>query len=379
MSKKAQSKTVFDEFAWIILIAVGFVLVITIIFTATTSAPVIEPKSLSLTLAKGDTQTFTITVRSEDGGKISNLTLSGFGEISDWITFNKNKFDVDNSSAVRIKIEVPKTATLKTYTGGIKAESRGGSSSLSLSIAVSNVSLVPLESRPIFIGDVDVKYAKGSETLASKENLEVTKGTFSESKEAFSIAFPAEKLAITTSSHLEIVVVDTNKRGNLIVEFNGQELYNRITDTGKIVIPLDKSMLNTTNIINIRTTGPSAFQFWSKAFYKIEKVNFVINFQDITQRERTFELNQNEIQNFHHFQLQARVKEYSAPLQELIVKINNQVVYAASPPLVALNQTIDKDILGNRLVLSSQNKISFSFEKEAFLNLGDIFLVAYSS
>lgn len=376
MSQKGQQK-IFDEFAWIIIAAVGFVLVITMIFTATTSAPVVEPKSLSLTLEKGTSHTFSITIRSEDGGKLSNVSLSSFGEIKDWITFDRNKFDAENSTTVKIKIQVPTTATLKTYTGGIKAETRGGSSSVSLTIAVSNVSLIPLESRPIFIGDIEVKYAKGSETLASKENLEVTKGAFSEAKAAFSISLPAEKLAITTGAHLELSVVDTNKKGNLIVEFNGQELHNKITDTGKLVISLDKSLLNTTNIVTIRTTGPSIFQFWSKAVYKIEKVNLVINFQDISQREKTFELSQKEIENFNHFQFQARVKEYSAPLEELVIKINNQVVHADKPPLVAFNQTIKKDILGNNLVLGTQNKISFSFEKEASLSLGDIFLVVY--
>lgn len=378
MSKKGQQK-VWDEFAWIIFAAVGFVLVITMIFTATTSAPVVEPKSLSLTLERGTSHTFVILVRSEDGGKISNLTLSGFGEIKDWITFDKNKFDVENSSSVRVRVQVPSTATLRTYTGGIKAESRGGSSSVSLSITVANVSIIPLESRPIFIGDIAVKYARGSETLASKENLEVAKATFSESKAAFSVSFPVEKLVITTSAHLELVVTDTNKRGNLIVEFNGQELYNQKTDVGKIVIPLDKLVLNITNIVNIRTTGPSVFQFWSKAVYKIEKASLVINFQDISGQERTFELSQSEAQNFHHFQLQARVKEYSTPLEELIIRVNNQIVYATTPPLVAINQTIDRDILGNKLVLGNQNKISFSFEKKASLNLGDVFLVVYFS
>ncbi len=268
MSQKGQQK-MWDEFAWIILAAVGFVLVITIIFSITTSAPVIEPKSLSLTLARGDSHTFSITVKSEDGKKMSNVTLSSFGEINDWITFDKNRFDVDNSTSVKVKIQVPTTAVLRTYTGGIRAETKGGSSSLSLTVIVSNVSAIPLDSRPIFIGDIEVKFARGSETLASKENLEVTKGAFSESKEAFSISFPPEKLAITTSAYLELFVVDTNKRGNLIVEFNGQELYNQKTSVGRVVIPLDKSLLNTTNIVNIRTTGPSAIQFWSKAFYNI--------------------------------------------------------------------------------------------------------------
>lgn len=378
MSQKGQQK-VWDEFAWIIFAAVAFVLIITMIFTATTSSPVVEPKSVSLTLEKGTSHTFTITVRSEDGRKMSNVTLSASGEIKDWLTFDKNKFDVENSSSVRVKFQVPSTATLKTYTGGITAQTTGGSSSLSLSITVANVSVIPLESRPIFIGDVEVKYAKGSETLASKENIEVTKGAFSESKSAFSISFPAEKLSITTSAHLELFVVDTNKKGNLIVTFNGQELHNAVTDAGKLVLPLDKSLLNTTNIVSIRTTGPSFFQFWSKAFYKIEKANLVINFRDIAEREKTFELSQSEIDNFHHFQLQSIRHEYSTPLEELFVEINNQIVYAAKPPLVAFNQTLDKDILGNRLVLGNQNTISFSFEKEAFLKLGNVFLVVYFS
>lgn len=378
MSQKGQQK-VWDEFAWIIFAAVGFVLVITMIFTATTSAPVIEPKSLSFTLEKGATHTFSITVRSEDGRKMSNVTLSGFGEVQDWLIFEKNKFDVDNSTTVRVKVEVPKTSSLKTYKGGIKVDTLGGSSALSLSITVANATSIPLESRPIFLGNFDVLYAKGSETIMSKENIQVTKGAFSESKSAFSVPLPAEKLAITTSAHLELFVVDTNKRGNLIVEFNGRELYNERADVGRILIPLDKSLLNTTNIVSIRTTGPSAFQFWSKASYTIEKADFVIDYRDISEREKTFELSQNEIQSFNHFQFQGRVKEYSAPLEELIIKINNQIVYVAQPPLVAFNQTIDRDILGNRLVLGSTNKISFSFEKEASLSLGDTFLVVYFS
>lgn len=378
MSQKGQQK-VFDEFAWIIFAAVGFVLVVTIIFTATTSAPVVEPKSLSFTLTKGGSHTFTITVKSEDGGKLSNVTLSGFGEVSDWISFDKNRFDIENSTTVRVKVKVPSTVGLRTYAGGIKVETRGGSSSLSLSVTVGNVSSIPLNSRPIFLGDVDVKYVKGSETLASKENLEVTKSGFSSSKDAFSITFPAEKLAITTSAHLELFVVDANGRGNLIVTFNGQEMYNKKTDAGRIVIPLDKSILNTTNIVSVSTTGPSVFQFWSKAVYKIEKVNLVINFQDISEREKTFDLGQNEVQSFDHFILQGRVKEYSAPLGELFIRINNQIVYAAQPPLVAINQIIGRDILGNNLALSSQNKVSFSFEKESSLSLSDMFIVVYFS
>ncbi len=378
MSQKGQQR-VWDEFAWIIFAAVAFVLILTIIFTATTSKPLIEPKSVSLTLDRGDSHTLNIIVRSEDGGGMSNVSLSSFGEVRDWISFERSRFDVENSTAIKVRIDVPKAAILKTYTGGIKAGTSGGSFSVPVTITVANVSLIPLQARTIPLGDFAIMYAKGSETIYSQENVDISKGVFSGSKDAFSVTIPAEKQSIMTGARLEISIVDTNKKGNLIVEFNSIELYNRKTDVGKVVIPLDKSIINSTNIVNIRATGPSFIQFWAKSSYDVESVNFVINFEDTSERDAFFDLSRKEIDNFRHFQLQARVREYSSPVGELIVKINDQIVYAAKPPLALMNQTISKDILGNSLSLDTLNRISFSFEKEAFISLSDVLLVAYSS
>ncbi|MBI2542805.1 MAG: hypothetical protein HYW24_01325 [Candidatus Aenigmarchaeota archaeon] len=374
---KGQAKV--DEFAWIILGAVGFVLLITLVFTSTVSRPVIEPKSLELTLAREDSHTFPITVRSEDGRKMTNVTLVAEGEIKDWLTFNKNSLDVDNSTTVKITVQVPKSAILKTYKGEIKALTQGGSSLMSLSIIVSNQTVLKLSSRPVFLGEFDIKHTQGSEILDTRENIEISKGAFSESKGTFLMSYPQGKKSITTGAYLELFVTETNKNGDLIVEFNGFELYNKRTDAGRIVIPVDKSLLNATNTINILTTGPSPFLFWSSAEYKIEKMNFVIDFVDIAERERTFELARNEADNFHHFVLQGRIVNYSTPLEEVVIKINNQIVFIDRPPLVAFNQTFDKDIQGNKLIVDRQNKISFSFEKDAFLQLKDAFIVVYFS
>ncbi|MBI2547584.1 MAG: hypothetical protein HYW23_04025 [Candidatus Aenigmarchaeota archaeon] len=378
MSQKGEQK-IWDEFVWIIAAGVLFILILTMVFTSSSSSPIIDQKALSLTLARGDSYTFNVNIKSSDGGKISNVSITSVGELSNWLSFDKTNFDVDNSTALKVKIQVPTTASLRTYAGIITVKSAGGSSSFSLSVNVANVSSIQLTSRPISLGDVEVRYSKGSETLFSKENIQVVSGTFSYSSESFSIAFPPEKVSITNTAHLDLYVVDTNKMGNLVVEVNGQEVYNKKTDVGKVVVPLDKSLLNTTNVVTIRTTGTSIFQFWTNAFYKIEKADFVIDYKDTSQRERTFQLSQNEVLGFRYFQLQSLVKEYSSPLQEMFIKINNQVVYTDRPPLAAINQTLGKDIFGNNIAVGTNNTISFSFEKDSFIKLGDVILVVYSS
>ncbi len=378
MSRKGQQKII-DEFAWIIFIAVGFVLIVTIIFAATTPAPIIEPKSSSLVLAKGDSHSFTVTIRSADGGKIQNVTLTSFGEIKDWITFDKISFDLENSTSARVRIKVPPTASLRTYTGGVKVESKGGSSIMSMTISVASQSSLILESRPISLGSLNIVHEKGSEVVESRQDFEVTKGLFSGSKQSFSVSIPDDKFSIMTDANLEILILETNKRGNLIVEFNGQKLYDGKPNVGKLIVPIGKDLVNSTNVVNILTTGPSIFTFWSKSVYKIEDASFVIDFRDTIEREKPFSLFLNEIQNFDHFVFQSRVMEYSTPIEELIIKINNQLVFAEKPPLTTFNQTIRKDILGNNLVVDEENTISFSFDKNAFINLEDMFIVVYYS
>ncbi len=377
MLQKGQKK--FDEFAWIILAGITFILVATLVFNVSSGgSPVANPKSVSMNLVKGDSQSFIITISGQNNDSLSNVTLSASGSISDWIAFSKNRFDISNSTTARVTVSVPSTAALGAYSGAIKIDAKGGSTAVSLTVTVGTVSSVPLDSRPITLGGAEVKYSIGSETVDAKQGLIVTKGTFSSSKESFSVTMPAQKLAVATSAHLDLFIVESNRKGNLIIDFNGQEVYNKETDIGKIVIPVDISLLNTTNIVSIRTTGPSLFKFWSTAVYKMDKLNTVVNFQDTSAKLKAFQLTEKEVQDFRFFLLQARVKEYGVPQEDLFIRINNQLVYADRLPFV-LNMTVGKDILGNRLVVGPNNTVSFNYEKESFVSLDDISVVVYSA
>lgn len=368
---------VMDEFAWIILGSVGFILIITIVFNTTISKPLIEPNTLQTSLARGVSYTFTATIRSAEGRPMANVTLTPSGEIKDWISFDSNNFNVDNSTTVRARIDVPSSASIRAYTGSIKVETAGGSSAMSLTINVVSSPVQRLDYRPIPLGDFDVRYNRSSDTLLSRGSLEVNKGLFVETKEAFSATLPDERAAITTDAYLKIVIVESNQNGNLVVEFNGAQVFNQKVGVGEVTIPITRDMLNTTNVIGVRTEGPPFWQFWSRAVYKIESLDFGINFIDILEQQKTFGLGRSEIDNFHHFQLQTRVGGYSTPVEDLSIKINGQTVYMDRPPLALINQTIDRDILGNKLFLSDQNTISFMFERMSSINLKDTTLLVY--
>jgi hypothetical protein len=374
---KTKPKGAVDEFAFILLAGLLFIFILVFIWSGSSGpVPYIEPQSLQLTLGRGAAYSYYLTINGTSKGTLSNVTLTSTGEVGSWITFDKNNFDITDSEKVRITINVPRYATFKNYQGSIIVKSKGGEDTLSLNINVVDISNVPLNSRPIYLGDISVRYSIGSETIASKENVEISKGEFGSSSETIYISVPPEKLPIITNGYVELEIEKTNRGGNLIVTFNGQKVFDEVTGQGNVTIPIEKSLINTTNKIEIRTTSPW-WKFWSKTFYNIKSFNFVVRYVDILEREKTFDLDKTEILNFNHFQLLGTVKQYSS-LQELKIKINNQLVYSDIPPIVTINQTLEKDLFGNNLYLkTANNTISFSFDREAFYQLEDTFLYIY--
>jgi len=367
-------KAQMDEFAWILIGALVFILIITVVWLPSKEpAPLVDPKSAEVNLAAGSTTSFFISINGTAPGKLSNVTLVPLGEIKGWISFDRNNFDIEDSAKVKVTVIAPRVAA-RTYTGSIKISSSGGESSVSLRINV--VSVAEVKSRPILLGDINIRYSVGSESLATRENLEIVKSYFTESKEIISVSIPSEKLSIITDGYVNLTVKETNKQGNLIIIFNENELLNKKVGVSTLIIPIEKALINNTNSLIIQATSPG-FEFWSKSVYKIE-VSFVVNYQDILERERIFNLTDSEIANFKSFRLTGKVKEYSKPLQELVIKINNQLVYSNFPPLAFINETFEKDILGDMLYLKTKdNVISFSFESESYYKLENAFLMVY--
>jgi len=372
-------KAEMDEFGWILIGALVFIVVISVAWLPSREpSPVVDPKSVDLNIVAGSGTVFYVTINGSKTGKMTNVTLTPIDCAQNWVSFDKNKLEIEGSEKVMVSVVIPKGTTAGTYTGRIKVSSPGGETYISLKINVVSVSEVKIKSRPILLGDINVKYSVGSENIATGRDLELSRSYFSKTEEAMNISIPTKKLDITTDGYINLTIEGTENAENLVVVFNGYTLYNKKAGTGTLIVPIDGSLIGNKNSLLIYTVSPPWYEFWSKSVYKIKEFGFYINYQDVKERERLFDLKDEEITNFKYFRLTGRVSDYSQPLREMEMKINDQLVYSNIPPLVFMNETIEKDAFGNTLYFrNTDNTISFSFERNSYYNLEDAFLIVY--
>lgn len=368
--KKGQGKI--DEFAFVLLAGIILIVILMIVWSTPTEAPpVVEAPPMPLTIPINLSSSFELTIK----GKLTNVTLSSTGEIRDWISFSKNDFDVSESDIVTVTVKVPNVLA-RIYTGNIIVKSSGGEKRVSVSIEVTEV--VTREfSNTTYLGDFEVSYTVGTETLDSKENFEVSAGYLSSYPKNLVGVLEQEKLDIVTDAYIQLVVEETNAAGNLIVLFNDQEVLKRKVSLGEVLIPIEKSLVKRSNTVAIKA-GMPGWMFWMSTVYRFNSAKLVVNYEGVFSKEITFNLDQEEVENFDRFHLVYRVKDYSKPLPEMMIKLNNQIAFSQQPPLAFFNATFNKDILGNKLLLNiGNNTISFLFEEEASYEITNAILTVY--
>lgn len=312
-----------DEFAFVLL--AGLIVMIVMLFTwgipSPSQTPVVSPESETLTIQKGSSESFilTINVTSE------SVSLSPKGTIKDWISFSDNNFESSGQSNVEVTVRVPSYAEEREYLGSIDVESKeGGKVTVPLRIIV----VAPTETKPealrtIYLGDFDVSYVSTSEVVKSIENFEVKKGLFGEEKKVESARIE-KNLDLVTNGSLIIDVMYTNNEGNLIVKFNNRVVYDQKTLPREIIIPLDKSLIKSYNVIEISTSGPG-LNFWSTSVYKVEKVQLKVNYFGSVEKEQTFTVSRDEITHFKEGRVEFYVKDYHGE-GKLTVKINGHLL-----------------------------------------------------
>jgi hypothetical protein len=369
-----------DEFGWILVGALVFILIITVVWLPSRQpSPVVQPESIELNLLPGSGNIFYITINGSKEGKMENVTLVPCDLIKSWIGFDKNTFDISNSEQVKVSIMVPKGTVPGTYIGTVKISSPGGYTTLSLRINVVSISQLTTKSRAIDLNSpINAKYSIGAENIFTMKNIEILRSAFDESGQSIGIAIPKEKLYTTTGGYLNITIDKVMSEGNLIIMFNNVTLYNKKASEGTIIIPIDDSLIGTTNNLVVQAYPPPWYKFWTKTDYKMKEFTFATTYQDTMERQRYFDLSNDEVLNFKSFKLTTITRDYSKPLKEMEIKINNQPVYLKIPPLTFLNETFSKDIFGNSLYLKKDNNtISFSFESESYYNMENAFLIVY--
>lgn len=349
-----------DEFSLVLLAGLTMIVIMMFVWTKPSEAPPwVEPLSISLSILNGTSSTFTFDIL----GDLTNVTLSGTGQISSWLSFNKNNFNVVNSTKVTVTVKVPGQTEIGLYTGGVRVKSPGGEETISVNIDVQNVTKI--SSRSISLGTFSVQYTPGAKTLDSKESVDIVGGYVTGYPVNLAGTLTDDQFAVITGGSVQLKVSETNYAGSLIVSINGKEVFNEVVATGEITIPIDASDIKKSNTVTVKASSPG-WKFWMSTVYKIKSVKFSVNLKPVSAPQTfTFILDSSEVDNLDSFVLSYRVKEYLPPLPEMLIRINDQIVYAKTPPMAIFNESFKKDILGNSLYLNTgDNTISFSFEKE---------------
>ncbi|HKZ45637.1 MAG TPA: hypothetical protein VJ343_02935 [archaeon] len=371
--KKGQAKI--DEFAFVLLAGIILIVILMVAWgTPSEAPPFVQPNKISLDVPANATSSFELNVT----GKLTNVTLSAMGQSRNWFYFNKNNFDVIDSTMVRVRVSVPNVA-FGTYTASIIVESPGGKQTIPVTLLVKEKEEVIEEfSRPMLLGEFSVSYSVGTEVLASEESFEVSRGYFSGYSKNMDVSLTDEQLLKVSDGSIHLEIADTNSAGSLIVLLNGIEVYSKVVGAGDIDIPIDKEQIEKSNTIEIKADTPG-WEFWMSTVYRFNLADFAVNYKGVFTEDIPFTLSKSEIDNFDHFQLNFRVRNYTFPLPQLIIKINGQIVSSSVPPLGFFNNTFERDILGNTLALDSDNIISFLFEKQAYYEIDGAVLTVYYS
>ena len=185
-----------------------------------------------------------------------------------------------------------------------------------------------------------------------------------------------EKISITTDASVRLVIDATNQAGNLIILLDGHEIYNKKVGAGEILIPIEKDLLEKSNMITIRAGSPG-WKFWINTIYKIQRAEFNIDYEGAFSQTFNIPMTKNEVDNFKRFSLFYRVPSggYSVPIADMMIKINNQIVYWDSPPLAFFDRSFSEDMFGNSIFLNEgTNTITFMFEEQARYSMSDAML-----
>jgi len=357
-----------DEFAFILLAGVLLIFILAFAWTTPTEGPpAVDETHFEITTDQGETATFDFTISSTTA--LTSINITAGGEIARWITFNKDDFDIerDESSTVTATLKIPSDVSLGIYRGRITVKGKGGRDTFSVAVDVVE-ERTETSTRPVSLGDFTVSYAKGTDVLDSREDVRVSNSYLSERTLALTGMITGEKLLIATSGSVHLIIEETNRAGNLIVLINGDEIYNKKVSAGEILIPIDTDLIETSNMVTIRAGSPG-WKFWTGVVYKIKKAEFNVDYEGAFSQSFDISMTKNEVDNFKQFNLYFHVlpEGYSVPLPDLMIKVNNQIVYWDSPPLRFFDKSLKEDMFGNPLYLEEgMNTITFEFEEEAF-------------
>jgi hypothetical protein len=149
------------------------------------------------------------------------------------------------------------------------------------------------------------------------------------------------------------------------VKVNNNIVYNQKVQVGEINIPIDKTYLLSYNVIEIFTTGPG-WKFWASSFYYIDRIKFGINYYGNLQKQDTFTVYDNELQDFKSGSVNFYVMNAEGS-GNLMIDINGHNVYKGQ----AAGDVSKSFSIFDVGLIRGENTITFSTERGTAYNIDD--------
>ena len=147
---------------------------------------------------------------------------------------------------------------------------------------------------------------------------------------------------------------------------NGKELYSKQISPQEIRIDLDKFQIQKLNELTLRATDPG-WKFWLNTIYKIKYVKFGINFQGISSKEVSFDLDEKDVTNFKFGKISMTSQELTKNFGILLIKINDRTIFRGTPSIPLFSMNFDSDVP----LKAGTNTISFSMETDGGYKIKD--------
>jgi len=318
---KSQAKI--DEFAFILLAGLLFIIILTVAWTSLPKPFVeVEPEFISLIVARGSSSRAVIYLN----GSANNVTLKARGDIANWVRFSKNNFTLAGEIEVSVIFSIPSTVEIRTYSGSIEIEFDGEKKSIPVSLDI--VEREAETYKTFELGDFSISYYSGKEIIASKSDFEVVRGYFTDFPST--LVFSLEKLYNLKNGLISLIVEQTNSAGNLIVKFNDKVVFNEKVGEGEIKIPIEKSEIKNYNTLKIEA-GLPGWKFWMNTVYKIKQLSFEAEYEGMKFKEYTFSLKRDDVGRYKWGRLTFQIKNKTGE-GNLVVKLNDREIYNAVPP-----------------------------------------------
>jgi hypothetical protein len=207
--------------------------------------------------------------------------------------------------------------------------------------------------------------------VKSVPKLEISAGLFGSTSEEFAVEVPQHVLEWLKGGEIEFTVVDTNQYGNLIITWNGAEVYNKKAGKGKETVSLDSSQIKASNTMIISAQGPGLV-FWAATVYELS--NFNVNAEYGPAKFLDFEVSQDELESLDRFNLDWFT---ASKRGTLVIKVNGDEIFSGVPERTDSVEFTDTS-LPTASIVPGKNRLAFMAANGSY-ELQDVRMRTYVS